>query len=86
MRWCGLSGYAAAKVFAASLLEVQGSVGVDGAWMVTAQQCKRKTHVKRSAHEAKRGTKLEYRTVVLEVLSRLPRRDRSSHSRVEDLS
>ena len=30
MRWCGLFGCAAAKAFAASLLELQGSVGADG--------------------------------------------------------
>ena len=40
-------------------------------------------HVK---HLAKRDMKLKYRTVVLEVLLRLPRRDRVSHSGVEDLS
>ena len=44
--------------------------------MATAQQCKRKdtARVKHSAHGAKRDTKLKCRTVVLEVLSRLPRR------------
>ena len=42
--------------------------------------------VKRFAHEAKRDMKLKYRTVVLEVPSRLPRRDGVSHSEVEDLS
>ena len=30
MRWCGLFGCAAAEAFAAFLLELQGSVGVDG--------------------------------------------------------
>ena len=51
-----------------------------------AVQEKDTAHVKRSAHEAKRDMKLKYRTVVLEVLSRLPRRDRVSRSGVEDLS
>ena len=40
-------------------------------------------HVRRSTHGAKRDTKLKYRTVMLEFLSRLPRRDRVSHSAVE---
>ena len=45
----------------------------------------RKTvHMRRLAHGAKRDMKLKYRTVVLEVLSRLPRRDRVPHSGVED--
>ena len=47
-----------------------------------AVQEKETAHVKRLTH----GAKLEYRTVVLEVLSRLPRRDRVSYSGVEDLS
>ena len=51
-----------------------------------AVQEKDTARVKRLAHEAKRDKKLKYRTVVLEVLSRLPRRDRVSHSGVEDLS
>ena len=38
-----------------------------------AVQAKDTAHVKRSAHEAKGDMKLKYRTVVLEVLSRLPR-------------
>ena len=50
-----------------------------------AVQEKDTAHVKHSAHGAKRDTKLKYRTVVLEVLSRLPRCDRASHSGVEDL-
>ena len=50
-----------------------------------AVQEKDTAHVKRFAHEAKRDMKLKYRTVVLEVLSLLPRRDRVSHSGVEDL-
>ena len=41
-----------------------------------AVQEKDTAHVKSSAHEAKRDMKLKYRTVVLEVLSRLSRRDR----------
>ena len=51
-----------------------------------AVQEKDTAHVKHVAHGAKRDTKLKYRTVVLEVLSRLPRRDRVSHSGVEDIS
>ena len=51
-----------------------------------AVQEKDTAHVKHSAHGARRDTNLEYRTVVLEVLSRLTRRDRVSHSGVEDLS
>ena len=51
-----------------------------------AVQEKDTAHVKRFAHGAKRDMKLKYRTVVLEVLSRLPRRDRVSHSGVEDFS
>ena len=51
-----------------------------------AVQEKDTAHVKRLAHEAKSDMKLKYRTVVLEVLPRLPRRDRESHSGVEDLS
>ena len=51
-----------------------------------AVQEKDTARVKRLAHEAKRDKKLKYRTVVLEVISRLPRRDRVSHSGVEDLS
>ena len=47
------------------------------AWMV---QEKDTAHVKRLAHEAKRDMKLTYRKVVLEVLSRLPRRDRVLHT------
>ena len=43
-------------------------------------------NVKRSAHGEKRDMELKYRTVVLEVLPRQPRRDRVSHSGVEDLS
>ena len=51
-----------------------------------AVQEKDTAHVKRLAHEAKRDMKLKYRTVVLVVPSRLPRRDRVSHSGVEDIS
>ena len=50
-----------------------------------AVQEKDTAHVERLAHEAKRDMKLKYRTVAREVLSRLPRRDRASHSGVEDL-
>ena len=49
-----------------------------------AVQEKDTAHVRRLAHEAKGDMKLKYRTVVLEVLS--PRRDRVSHSGVEDLN
>ena len=51
-----------------------------------AVQEKDTAHVKRSAHGAKRDMELKYRTVVLEVLPRQPRRDRVSHCGVEDLS
>ena len=43
-------------------------------------------HVEHLTRAAKRDMKLKYRTVVLEVPSRLPRRDRVSHSGVEDFS
>ena len=51
-----------------------------------AVQEKDTAHVKYLIHEAKRDMKLKYSTVVLEVLSRPPRRDRVSHSGVEDVS
>ena len=51
-----------------------------------AVQEKDTAHVKRLARGAERDMKLKYRTVVLWVLSRLPRRDRVSHSGVEDFS
>ena len=51
-----------------------------------AVQEKDTAHVKRSARGAKRDTGLKYRTVVLEVLPRQVRRDRVSHSGVEDFS
>ena len=51
-----------------------------------AVQEKDTAHVKHLAPGAKRDTKLKYRTVVLKVLSRLPHRERISHSGVEDLS
>ena len=57
---------------------------VDG--LRAAVQEKDTAYVKHLAHGAKRDTKLKYRTVVLEVRSRLPRRDRVSRSGVEDLS
>ena len=49
-----------------------------------AVQEKDTAHVKRLKHGAKIEMNLKYRTVVLEVVSRLPRRDRVSRSGVED--
>ena len=46
-----------------------------------AVQGKDTAHVKHLARGAKRDTKLKYRTVVLEVLSRLPRRGRAQQTR-----
>ena len=48
-----------------------------------AVQEKDTAHMKHLAHGAKRDTKLKYRIVVLEVLSRPPRRDRVPHSRLQ---
>ena len=48
-----------------------------------AVQQKDTAHVKHLTHGAKRDTKLKYRTVVLEVPSRLPHRDRVSHSALD---
>ena len=45
-----------------------------------AVQQKDTAHAKLLAKGAKKDMKLKYRTMVLEVLSRLPRRDRVSHN------
>ena len=51
-----------------------------------AVQEKDTAHAEHSTHGAQRDMKLNYRAVVIEVLSRLPRRDRVLHSGVEGLS